>query len=242
VPAGPSGDAALSETHRVLGILSIPLVGIQLLVALFLRPLPGSKARPAWNFMHHNWGRITLLVALTNVFIGIVEFVRGWSRPEHQARDLAAWIAPCAGLLGVCVVIDVALTLYRQWRSQPPKQVEAPPAKLTDPGSNGHVALSPSAKPSAKQADLSGSSLATGAVHLSFNNKGDSSSAGPSPRQPRTPSGTSEAPTVAVNGSPGNSEEGVVASIMYHAAAPATPGSPGSSSIRRVERNWLSRW
>ena len=65
-----------------------------------------SKARTAWNFAHHNWGRAITALAIANVYIGIVLYARKWGGD----RDLAAWLAAVTGFIGVLLVAEVTLT------------------------------------------------------------------------------------------------------------------------------------
>ncbi|KAF5838320.1 hypothetical protein DUNSADRAFT_3052 [Dunaliella salina] len=113
----PAGSEDLGSSHRVIGIILIPLLGIQVLAALFLRPQPSSKpgaplpkSRTIWNILHHNWGRLTIALALANVYIGIVLFHRKWRQGENE---LAAWLASTIGFLAVLLVADVVLSLTK---------------------------------------------------------------------------------------------------------------------------------
>ncbi|KAF5838321.1 hypothetical protein DUNSADRAFT_3053 [Dunaliella salina] len=110
----PAGSEDLGSSHKIIGIILIPLIGIQVLAAIFLRPKPSSepgaplpKLRTVWNFVHHNWGRLTAALALANVYIGIVLYDRKWSQGENE---LAAWLASTIGFLAVIIVADAALS------------------------------------------------------------------------------------------------------------------------------------
>ena len=96
---------------------------MQLLMGLLPRPKPGSdssmpKSRFVWNIIHHNWGRVTLALAIANVYIGIELYVRLWSGPNAQG-DLAAWIASVTVVLGLLLIVEIFLNLlavYQQHR------------------------------------------------------------------------------------------------------------------------------
>ncbi len=68
--ADPESQQSVGFAHQVIGIVLIPMLGIQVLAGLLLRPLPTSRLRPLWNYAHHNWGRLTLLLGGCNVFLG----------------------------------------------------------------------------------------------------------------------------------------------------------------------------
>lgn len=101
--AGTQGTAG---AHRVMGYVVMGLAGLQLLAA-FVRPAPDAASRPAWNVLHHNLGRLTLVVAWATLYMGVYLV--------HTAlgQSLAAWLAPLVGTLGLLVGADVALTAVR---------------------------------------------------------------------------------------------------------------------------------
>ncbi len=54
----------------------------------FGRPGPGSKLRPAFNLVHHNLGKLTILAAWVACFLGAHIF-HGWVRGIPPGRPPA---------------------------------------------------------------------------------------------------------------------------------------------------------
>ncbi|KAJ9521321.1 hypothetical protein QJQ45_001182 [Haematococcus lacustris] len=95
------------------------------LLAMGARPAPSSPRRALWDLVHHNWGRVTLLLAWANCFLGIVYYVRGWGALDWtEARLLTAWLVPPAVVLFLLVITDVVLTV--KVPRPPPKSVDSP--------------------------------------------------------------------------------------------------------------------
>ncbi|BBN17540.1 hypothetical protein MPTK1_7g15400 [Marchantia polymorpha subsp. ruderalis] len=57
-------------THRALGIFVFVLATMQV-SAVLVRPKKDAKIRRYWNFYHHWAGRLALVVAAVNIFVGI---------------------------------------------------------------------------------------------------------------------------------------------------------------------------
>ncbi len=100
------GTQGVSGAHRVMGYVTMGLAGLQLLAA-FARPAPAAAWRPAWNALHHNLGRLAVVVAWATLYMGVYLVHTALGQP------LAAWLAPLAGTLGLLVGADVALTAVR---------------------------------------------------------------------------------------------------------------------------------
>jgi hypothetical protein len=66
-------------------------------VAAFNRPHPGQSLRGVWNFIHHNNGRLAILVAWATIWLGVAIGL------EDLPGSLARWVAPLAGRQGLWV-------------------------------------------------------------------------------------------------------------------------------------------
>lgn len=62
------------------------------LVAAFVRPHPHIALRGVWNAVHHNLGRVVILVAWATMWLGVVI---GYE--DLPGSSLARWLAPVAG-------------------------------------------------------------------------------------------------------------------------------------------------
>ena len=60
-------------------------------VAAFIRPHPGQHLRGIWNHLHHNLGRLAILVAWAAIWLGVTIGLA--DLPGTKAR----WVAPLAG-------------------------------------------------------------------------------------------------------------------------------------------------
>lgn len=94
----------LKTAHKALGISLAGLAGLQLVVA-FVRPAPTAPRRPAWNFVHHNLGRLAVLTSWAAVYVGI------WLTHMGDGMSLGAWLWPVVAVMGLLVGADVLLTL-----------------------------------------------------------------------------------------------------------------------------------
>jgi hypothetical protein len=90
----PDGDAGYA--HYCMGITIMTAVAAQLIFVLF-RPPKNHDARLIWNALHHNLGRITLLLAFVNVYLGIYCMQSQTGYPYY----VLAWIVPVT----VCIFI-----------------------------------------------------------------------------------------------------------------------------------------
>lgn len=75
----------------------------QILVA-FVRPAPASALRPFFNFSHHWLGRLLLLSAWSNLYIGAVLY------HSVTLESAAPWIAAASAALGAILVADALLS------------------------------------------------------------------------------------------------------------------------------------
>ncbi|KAG1661777.1 hypothetical protein FOA52_003697, partial [Chlamydomonas sp. UWO 241] len=112
LPGGglPVTGGSVGEAHQVLGIIVMALAGLQVVVG-FVRPAPDSlKLRPAWNFLHHNLGRLSILVAWATIYLGI--YIAHGS--QTYAYSYNVWIVAMAVVMGTLVLTDVVLTVLRE--------------------------------------------------------------------------------------------------------------------------------
>lgn len=83
----------------------------------FVRPSPTGNLRPAWNAVHHNLGRLTILSAWVTIYLGIVI---GHAAPTYNL-DYVAWLCPTAIVMGLMVIADIVLTTLRSRREAQPE-------------------------------------------------------------------------------------------------------------------------
>jgi hypothetical protein len=58
-----------------------------------LRPHPGARLRGAWNLVHHNAGRLAVLLAWVNIWLGVAF----WHQDGVMTNGFLAWVVPLAG-------------------------------------------------------------------------------------------------------------------------------------------------
>ncbi len=63
----------------------------------YLRPAPDHSRRGLWNLLHHNLGRVTVLLAWANVYIGIAAYHNDFG------ESYIPWIVPIAVVMGLLV-------------------------------------------------------------------------------------------------------------------------------------------
>ncbi|GLI65943.1 hypothetical protein VaNZ11_009624 [Volvox africanus] len=97
-------EGDMSEAHEKIGIAVMAAAAAQVVVA-YIRPDPGAKRRGLWNLVHHNLGRITILLAWANVYIGIYLAHTGWGASYTE------WVTPIAIVMGLLVLLDIALRI-----------------------------------------------------------------------------------------------------------------------------------
>ena len=93
-------------THRDLGIAAVALVFFQAVVG-FVRPRrENKKLRTPWNLIHHNIGRVSIILGIANIYYGLL-----------VVHPLETWTyATFSAILGMLVVAFVALTMYKYKR------------------------------------------------------------------------------------------------------------------------------
>ncbi|PNH02921.1 hypothetical protein TSOC_011066 [Tetrabaena socialis] len=102
-----SGPAA---AHKVAGYVLVGVAGAQLVVG-FVRPAPDAPRRPLWNGLHHNLGRVAMLLAWAVSSLGM------FLASSRHTQPLVAWVAPAAAVLGVLAVADLVLSVARSRRA-----------------------------------------------------------------------------------------------------------------------------
>ncbi|KAG1674684.1 hypothetical protein FOA52_007208 [Chlamydomonas sp. UWO 241] len=100
---------SVGEAHQVLGTIVMGLAGLQVIIG-FVRPAPDNeKLRPTWTLLHHNLGRLSILVAWATIYLGIV-IAHG--SPTY-GYSYSVWIVAMAVVMGSLVATDIVLTVMR---------------------------------------------------------------------------------------------------------------------------------
>ncbi|GIL79077.1 hypothetical protein Vretimale_27 [Volvox reticuliferus] len=99
-----SGSPDVAEAHEKIGIAVMAAAGAQVVLG-FVRPSPEHARRGLWNLVHHNLGRLTILLAWANVYIGIYLAHTSWGASYTE------WVTPIAIVMGLLVLLDVALRI-----------------------------------------------------------------------------------------------------------------------------------
>eukprot|EP00979_Chaetoceros_neogracilis_P004593 scaffold797_cov408-Chaetoceros_neogracile.AAC.58 len=107
-------------THQILGLTVFILALLQPLNAIF-RPKhqadgKASNSRRIWEFMHKNLGRLVILMAWANVFLG-VRLLQDWHSTSPKLTK---------ALIGTQATIIILLTFVAAWRYKT-SEVQAEP-------------------------------------------------------------------------------------------------------------------
>ncbi|GIL79060.1 hypothetical protein Vretimale_45 [Volvox reticuliferus] len=97
-------EGNLSEAHGAIGIAIMAAAGAQVVFA-YIRPDPNSEKRGLWNLVHHNLGRLTILLAWANVYIGIYLAHTSWGASYTE------WVTPIAIVMGLLLITTLVLRL-----------------------------------------------------------------------------------------------------------------------------------
>lgn len=120
---GWSADTDKLAVHRNLGVACTALGATQF-TAIVFRPAPGQKYRLAWQLWHAWVGRGAAVVAIANIYYGIL----------HIYEELGAWAWACytavlAVIVGISVAKDTSDFLRRRReRAQGTVQLTKPPS------------------------------------------------------------------------------------------------------------------
>ncbi|KAG1656547.1 hypothetical protein FOA52_011499 [Chlamydomonas sp. UWO 241] len=98
-------EGSSGKAHQVIGTLVFSLTLLQFIIAALLRPAIGTPRRLLWAAFHHWAGRLLILLAWINVFIGIGIAAR--------YINLAAWLAPTIVAMALLVTVYIILHLIR---------------------------------------------------------------------------------------------------------------------------------
>lgn len=79
--------------HQTNGLNALCCTCYFEIVGGLIRPHPGAKFRGLWNHVHHNSGRLAILLAWVNIWLGVAI----WNDGSSMWNGLAAWVAPLAG-------------------------------------------------------------------------------------------------------------------------------------------------
>jgi hypothetical protein len=104
-------DGSVGFAHYCIGYTIIAATG-GMVVTVFLRPLNSDVYRWVWNFVHHNLGRLTTLLAWINVYIGIYCMHKQINEPYVR------WIVPITITLITILGIDIILEPIRYKKIQ----------------------------------------------------------------------------------------------------------------------------
>lgn len=85
------------STHKALGLIILVLGSLQVM-AFLARPGKMSKVRKYWNWYHHNVGRVTIILAIANIFYGI-----------HLGEKGNSWNAGYGVILSILLLIAAVL-------------------------------------------------------------------------------------------------------------------------------------
>lgn len=78
------------------------------MVLAFARPEPRSAFRKVWNLGHIYAGRLCVLAAWADIYIGIVLY------HDTKKASLVAWTVPLAVAMGLLLLLDAMLTWQRE--------------------------------------------------------------------------------------------------------------------------------
>eukprot|EP00878_Enallax_costatus_P034313 GHUV01038037.1.p1 GENE.GHUV01038037.1~~GHUV01038037.1.p1 ORF type:complete len:258 (+),score=62.64 GHUV01038037.1:257-1030(+) len=92
--------------HKWIGVGVMGMTLLQLCVSPF-RPANNTPLRKGWNFWHHNWGRLTLLVGAGNCIIGALLV--------HDLKDApyTNWLLPAGVVIGFMVLLAMCLEAFK---------------------------------------------------------------------------------------------------------------------------------
>eukprot|EP00878_Enallax_costatus_P012890 GHUV01013460.1.p1 GENE.GHUV01013460.1~~GHUV01013460.1.p1 ORF type:complete len:269 (+),score=19.05 GHUV01013460.1:93-899(+) len=105
----PDKDETIAYTHKVIGTIAFAFLLLQI-VGGIIRPHPGARGRTIWNHIHHNTGRLAVLLAWVNIWLGVATWYDGGG--GNVWNGLNAWVVPLAG--------GYSMYCARQHTKQPP--------------------------------------------------------------------------------------------------------------------------
>ncbi|KAM3387912.1 hypothetical protein ACQJBY_010621 [Aegilops geniculata] len=89
--------------HKVIGISILSMACLQV-TAVLARPDKTSKVRRFWNWYHHNIGRVAILLAMANVFLGLT-----------IAKEVSAYIVSYGVFVAVWIMAVAAFEFKRYY-------------------------------------------------------------------------------------------------------------------------------
>lgn len=98
------------NTHYYLGTIILALASAQVLFGV-LRPNLHSTVRRYWNLLHWNLGRLVILAAWANIFIGIYLF----KNSIYAGRSDKVWLGPVIASIATIFAVHVVLSLLGWW-------------------------------------------------------------------------------------------------------------------------------
>ncbi|CAM0904028.1 unnamed protein product [Alopecurus aequalis] len=91
------------DVHKAIGIAILAMASLQV-TAVLARPNKTSKVRRFWNWYHHNIGRVAIVLAMVNVFLGLT-----------IAKEVSAYIVSYGVFVAVWVMAVVAFEFKRYY-------------------------------------------------------------------------------------------------------------------------------
>ncbi|MEW5301605.1 MAG: hypothetical protein WDW36_004455 [Sanguina aurantia] len=128
IPGGSVG-----QMHAYLGMVLMAMATLQVLGGAF-RPAPGSAVRAVWNPIHHNMGRLAIMVSWVSLYSGVWIY-----SVSIYGGSLVQWLAPLASVGGTLLLIHVMLSVMR------PAEVAADKAEEREMTDKASVMLSKAA-------------------------------------------------------------------------------------------------
>lgn len=109
----PEKEETLGYSHKVIGSIAFGFLLLQV-VGGIVRPNPAARIRGAWNIVHHNAGRLAVLLAWVNIWLGVAF----WHQDGEMTNGLLAWVVPLAVFQGL-LLIAYLVGMLRKPRGAP---------------------------------------------------------------------------------------------------------------------------
>lgn len=112
-------ETHFKDTHQVLGTVVFAM-GVAQAVQGFIRPKKTDKPtvlRRAWEVCHKGFGRIVIILAWANSFLGVQLIRKFYDGAPGNERVMNS----CTAILGIQVALCVVLTLTSFYKSKPPQ-------------------------------------------------------------------------------------------------------------------------
>ncbi|WIA35135.1 hypothetical protein OEZ86_003614 [Tetradesmus obliquus] len=114
----PEKEETLGYSHKVIGSIAFGFLLLQV-VGGIVRPNPAARIRGTWNIVHHNAGRLAVLLAWVNIWLGVAF----WHQDGEMTNGLLAWVVPLAVFQGL-LLIAYLVGMLRKPRGAPAAEEE----------------------------------------------------------------------------------------------------------------------